>query len=91
MVVLAMRKETNIVKAAIPIIPMISDYFFSDPAAMTTEERLNQESMKVVWKYIAKVGITLYISETFYFSTVRTSRKTGLTHYCSLARHRTPC
>ena len=59
MVVLAMRKETNIVKAAIPIIPMISDYFFSDPAAMTTEERLNQESMKVVWKYIAKVGITL--------------------------------
>ena len=91
MVVLAMRKETNIVKAAIPIIPMISDYFFSDPAAMTTEERLNQESMKVVWKYIAKVGITLHISETFYFSTVRTSRKTGLTHYCSLARHRTPC
>ena len=91
MVVLAMRKETNIVKAAIPIIPMISDYFFSDPAAMTTEERLNQESMKVVWKYIAKVGVTLYISETFYFSTVRTSRKTGLTHYCSLARHRTPC
>ena len=90
MVVLAMRKETNIVKAAIPIIPMISDYFFSDPAAMTTEERLNQESMKVVWKYIAKVGITLDISETFYFSTVRTSRKTGLTHYCSLARHRTP-
>ena len=58
MVVLAMRKETNIVKAAIPIIPMISDYFFSDPAAMTTEERLNQESMKVVWKYIAKVAIT---------------------------------
>ena len=91
MVVLAMRKETNIVKAAIPIIPMISDYFFSDPAAMTTEERLNQESMKVVWKYIAKVGITLYISETLNFSTVRTSRKTGLTHYCSLARHRTPC
>ena len=91
MVVLAMRKETNIVKAAIPIIPMISDYFFSDPAAMTTEERLNQESMKVVWKYIAKVGVTLYISETFYFSTVRTSRRTELTHYCSLARHRTPC
>ena len=56
MVVLAQRKETNMVKAAFPIIPMISDYFFSDPAAMTTEERVNQESMKIMWKYIAKVG-----------------------------------
>ena len=44
------------VKAAFPIIPMISDYFFSDPAGMTIEERFNQESMKVIWNYIAKVG-----------------------------------
>ena len=56
MVMLAQKKEANIVKAAFPIIPMISDYFFSDPAAMTIEERFNQESMKVMWKYIAKVG-----------------------------------
>ena len=56
MVVLATRKETNLVKAAFPIIPMISDYFFSDPAAMTVEERFNEEGMKVIWRYIAKVS-----------------------------------
>jgi len=54
MIVLATKKETDIVKAAFPIIPMISDYFFSDPAAMTTEERFNHEGMKVMWKLIAK-------------------------------------
>ena len=56
MVMLAQRKEANLVKAAFPIIPMMSDYFFSDPASMTIEERFNQESMKVMWTYIAKVG-----------------------------------
>ena len=56
MVMLAQKKEANMVKAAFPIIPMMSDYFFSDPAGMTIEERFNQESMKVIWKYIAKVG-----------------------------------
>ena len=55
MIVLASNKETDIVKAAFPIIPMISDYFFSDPAAMTLEERQNEEGMKVIWRYIAKV------------------------------------
>lgn len=54
MVMLAQKQEANIVKAAFPIIPMMSDYFFSDPASMTSEERFNQESMKVMWKYIAK-------------------------------------
>ena len=57
MVMLAQRKEANMVKAAFPIIPMMSDYFFSDPAAMTVEERFNEEGMKVVWRYIAKVAI----------------------------------
>ena len=52
---MASNKETDIVKAAFPIIPMISDYFFSDPAAMTLEERQNEEGMKVIWRYIAKV------------------------------------
>merc|ERR550517_865137 len=42
MVMLAQRKEADMVKAAFPIIPMISDYFFSDPAAMTIEGRLDQ-------------------------------------------------
>ena len=58
MVMLAQKQEANIVKAAFPIIPMMSDYFFSDPASMTSEERFNQESMKVMWKYIAKVQVT---------------------------------
>ena len=57
MVMLAQKQEANIVKAAFPIIPMMSDYFFSDPASMTIEERFNQESMKVMWKYIAKVRV----------------------------------
>ena len=57
MVMLAQKQEANIVKAAFPIIPMMSDYFFSDPASMTSEERFNQESMKVMWKYIAKVQV----------------------------------
>ena len=40
MVVLATRDESHLVRAAFPIIPMISDYCFSDPEAMTLEERM---------------------------------------------------
>ena len=37
---LAQKDESSLVKAAFPIIPMISDYFFSDPEAMTVEEKV---------------------------------------------------
>jgi len=55
MVVLATRDESHLVKAAIPIIPMISDYGFSDTEAMTLEERMTvKQGMHLMWKYIAK-------------------------------------
>ena len=54
---LAQKDESSLVKAAFPIIPMISDYFFSDPEAMTVEEKdiLNQ-GIRVFWKAIAKAS-----------------------------------
>jgi len=55
MVLLAQKDESDLVKAAFPIIPMISDYFFTDPAAMTAEERdIKDQGMRVIWKSIAK-------------------------------------
>jgi len=55
MVVLATRDESHLVRAAFPIIPMISDYCFSDPEAMTLEERMTvKQGMNLMWKYIAK-------------------------------------
>ena len=59
MIVLASNKETDIVKAAFPIIPMISDYFFSDPRSMTEEERDNVHAMRSAWKAIAEVGSSI--------------------------------
>ena len=56
MVLLAQRDESHLVKAAFPIVPMISDYFFTDPAAMTAEEKeIERQGMRVIWKSIAKV------------------------------------
>jgi len=55
MVLLAQREESHLVRAAIPIIPMISDYFFGDKESMTLEERQTKENgMEIFWKYIAK-------------------------------------
>ena len=45
MVVLAQRDESHLVKAAFPIIPMISDYYFSDTEAMTLEERMTTKQV----------------------------------------------
>ena len=56
MVLLAQKEESHLVRAAFPIIPMISDYFFTDTAAMTAEEReIERQGMRVIWKSIAKV------------------------------------
>ena len=46
-------EEGEIVKLAIPEIPMCSDYCFSDMAAMTTEESEVAKSMRKNWKMIA--------------------------------------
>ena len=45
MVLLAQREESHLVKAAFPIIPMISDYLFGEAENMTFEERQTKESV----------------------------------------------
>ena len=52
-VLLAQNDETELVKLAIPGIPMVDDYSFSDPTAMTIEERQNALTMRKIWKMIA--------------------------------------
>ena len=64
MVMLAQRGESSLVKAALPIIPMVSDYFFSDSLAMTEEERLNVYGMRSAWKAIAQVRDYLFQDKT---------------------------
>ena len=41
------------VKLAIPIIPMLSDYCFSDPLAMTKQEADQSISQGALWRLIA--------------------------------------
>jgi len=53
MIKLAMEEESNLVKLAIPTIPMVSDYSFSDPAAMTKEEREMAIGQRKIWRLIA--------------------------------------
>merc|ERR1712032_598960 len=52
---LAMRGQTGLVKLALPIVPMLSDYFLTtSPLSMTEEERFNVAGMRVSWKAIAQ-------------------------------------
>ncbi|KAL5270393.1 hypothetical protein ACHWQZ_G001198 [Mnemiopsis leidyi] len=54
MVLLAENNESSMVKVAVPGIPMTDDYCFSDPLAMTVEERQQHLMMRKIWKhYIA--------------------------------------
>ena len=50
---LAQRDEGRLVKLAMPATAMISDLCFSDPAAMTNEERYNVGFMREIWKILA--------------------------------------
>ena len=50
MVMLAQKEEGHLVKLAIPGVPMVDDYCFSDPLAMTVEERKAHLFMQKVWK-----------------------------------------
>jgi len=52
-VLLAQNNETDLVKLAIPGIPMTDDYSFSDPAPMTKEERDSHIMQRKIWKLIA--------------------------------------
>ena len=53
MVLLAQNDEGGLVKLAKPCIPMVDDYCFSDPLAMTVEEREWYASMRKNWNLIA--------------------------------------
>jgi len=53
---LAMRGQTGLVKLALPIVPMLSDYFLTtSPLSMTEEERSNVAGMRSSWKALAQV------------------------------------
>ena len=53
MVHLARMEESHLVKLAIPVIPMLTDYSFTDPAAMTKEEAEGAAGQQKIWKLIA--------------------------------------
>lgn len=53
MVHLARRGEGGLVKLAVPIIPMLSDYCFSDVNAMTREEAEHANGQCKIWRLIA--------------------------------------
>ena len=53
MVLMAQKNDTDLVKLAIPGVAMISDNCFSDPAAMTREEREYAYLMRRNWRCIA--------------------------------------
>ena len=53
MVLLAREDQSDMVKLAIPIIPMLSDYCFTDQAAMTKYEAEGADGMQKIWRLIA--------------------------------------
>jgi len=53
MVHLARHDESHLVKLAVPVIPMLTDYSFGDTAAMTKEEAENAVGQQKVWRLIA--------------------------------------
>merc|ERR1712198_616809 len=53
MVQLATKEESHLVKLALPIIPMLTDYCFSDTAAMTKEEAEHAPGQQKIWRLIA--------------------------------------
>ena len=53
MVMLAQNDESSLVKLAMPDIPMVGDLAFSDPMAMTKEERESSFMLRKMWRCIA--------------------------------------
>ena len=53
MVHLARQEESHMVKLAVPMIPMLTDYCFSDTAAMTKEEAEHANGQQKVWRLLA--------------------------------------
>jgi len=53
MVQLAINNESHLVKLAIPIIPMLTDYCFTETSAMTKEEAENAAGQQKIWRLLA--------------------------------------
>ena len=49
MVQLALREESDLVKLAVPVIPMLDDYEFTSKLSMTNEEAENAVMMQKIW------------------------------------------
>ena len=64
MVKLAMEDESHLVKLAVPIIPMLTDYCFSDTAAMTKFEREHAPGQQKIWRLIAGPGVRVVVGNT---------------------------
>ena len=62
MVQLARKEEAQLVKLAIPIIPMLSDYCFSDTAAMTKYEAEQAIGQRKIWRLIGGPDVGNYVS-----------------------------
>ena len=61
MVKLAREEESHLVKLAVPIIPMLTDYCFSDTAAMTKFEREHAPGQQKIWRLIAGPGVRVVV------------------------------
>ena len=53
MVLLAQREESHLVKLALPLVPMVSDYSFHDTAGMTREEAGQAATQRIFWELLA--------------------------------------
>ena len=74
MVHLARKEESHLVKLAMPVIPMLADYSFSDPAAMTKEEAENAGGQQKMWRLIAGPKVSNTRVRNFYKTHVMFSR-----------------
>ena len=52
LVMLAEQGEGDLVKLAMPVVPMVDDYCFSDPLAMTVEERFSHAEQRKIYQYM---------------------------------------
>ena len=64
MVQLARHDEAHLVKLAVPIIPMLTDYCFSDTAAMTKFEREHSPGQQKIWRLIAGPGVRVVVGNS---------------------------
>merc|ERR1712037_372067 len=67
MVQLARQEESNLVKLAVPIIAMLTDYSFSDTAAMTREEAEHAMGQQKVWRLLAGPNIEAMSNDTLLY------------------------